>query len=210
MQSNGLYKIKEIFGPTIEGEGSLAGTMVNFIRFSGCNMWDGRPETRAKSKCPYCDTDFFGGDKLTLDDITARLKALKSTSQWVTISGGEPTLQLDYRLVAHLHMLGYSISIETNGTKQIELPINHITCSPKVPREKMYLKKCDDLKLLYPHPNKQITPESFETFNAKTFFLQPVWDDNYKSNLQACLDYIYKKDGFWKLSIQTHKYIGVQ
>lgn len=208
------YLIKEIFGPTIQGEGSMTGTMTHFIRFSGCNMWDGRPETREGSQCPYCDTDFHGGDRLSSKDIIFILNKL-GPAKWVTISGGEPLLQLDHELVTDLKREGYKIAIETNGTRECPFEIDHITCSPKVTLDKIKLKRCDDLKLLFPHPF--LTPDMFEDINengcgffAHKFYLQPVWDDSYDPNLFRTIQEIYRRKGKWSLSIQVHKYLSLR
>jgi organic radical activating enzyme len=178
-------------------------------------MWNGREEDRAMSGCPFCDTDFFGGDKMTADEIVASVLRLMPPPGLVTISGGEPALQLDLDLVRCLTLAGYSCAIETNGTVAIDPFLQsmiHVTCSPKVPIEQMKLKTCDDLKVLHPHPNKAITPESFANFPAKRRYIQPVNDihqindQNMKSSTQKAL----MMDGQWGLSVQLHKLVGVE
>jgi 7-carboxy-7-deazaguanine synthase len=209
------YLIKKIFGPTIQGEGSLAGTVTTFIRFGGCNMWDGRLATRGASKCPYCDTDFFGGDHLTVDEIVERVSKITRPDGWVTLSGGEPLLQLDFDLASALYDEGFSLAVETNGTRILDPRmlgvIEKIILSPKVPREEIALKFADDLKVLYPHPNPKITPEAFQDFPAENHYLQPVnWVDELDLvNVALTVDKLQTLDG-WKLSLQMHKAIGVE
>lgn len=214
------YSVKSIFGPTIQGEGSLAGAVTLFLRFAGCNMWDGRPETREASRCPFCDTDFFGGTKMTAEEIVTRLRALcdDRPGMWVTISGGEPLLQLDADLAKALAVSCFKIAIETNGTRRMpgELAtwVHYVTMSPKVPLEQIKLSGCDDLKVLYPHPNPAITPEAFENFPSRYAYLQSVNDVDTldDDNVQACLRKLYElqRTRPWRLSVQLHKVIGVE
>ena len=207
MQSNGkTYSIKSIFGPTIQGEGSMTGTPCHFIRFAGCNMWDGRPETKAESKCPYCDTDFFGGEKLTAEGILRQVNALGQVD-WITLSGGEPALQFDGALSRVLKGDGYRLAIETNGTHQICGMVDHVTMSPKVPYDKLKFHWADDLKLLFPHPT--LKPEDFVQIRATNFYLQPIEDDNLKENTRLAVEYCLMSKGRWKLSVQIHKLIGL-
>jgi len=109
------YMIKQIFGPTIQGEGSASGTVVCFVRFTGCNQWDGRPETKAASSCPFCDTDFRGGARMTAGEIVARVKLLSKNVVDVVLSGGEPALQADEALVSEFQLNGYTVHIEIIG-----------------------------------------------------------------------------------------------
>jgi len=205
------YAIKSIFGPTIQGEGSMAGTVVCFVRFAGCNRWSGLEKDRAKSVCSFCDTDFRGGEKLTKEEIVERL-ALISRSQYIVLSGGEPTLQIDEELLSHLMMAGFKLCMETNGSKDIgnlRSFFHHITMSPKQSMEDSKLKGCDDLKLLYPPPMHAVTMEKFSSFPSKNKFLQPVFGPEYEANVRATLCRLYG-DPDWKLSLQTHKIIGVE
>lgn len=213
------YAVKSIFGPTIQGEGSMTGRVTLFLRFAGCNMWDGRPETRASSKCPFCDTDFFGGEKLDAMAILDQLTALAPPPVWVTISGGEPLLQLDTSLARFLKGAGFRLAVETNGTVEpgdaLRNLLDQITCSPKVPREAIELTECDDLKVLYPHPNPSITPEAFADFPARARFLQPVNGINAVDNrsVAACLEKLYQLTNMaedWSLSLQLHKELGLE
>lgn len=210
------YTVKEIFGPTIQGEGSLTGEVTLFVRFAGCNMWNGKPEDREASRCPFCDTDFFGGDKMDAQQIVDRLNDLKPYDGcWVTLSGGEPLLQVDLGLLRLLKDAGFLVAIETNGTKALTAEmrdlINQVTCSPKVPANEVKLQDflVDDLKVLYPHPNPAITPESFMAFGSARY-LQPVndIDDINTENLTKCLNKLMTLPK-WKISIQSHKVMGV-
>lgn len=213
------YAVKAIFGPTIQGEGSLTGRETSFLRFAGCNVWDGRPETRAASACPYCDTDFVGGDKLTKSEIVAKLAELTPIGGMVTVSGGEPLLQLDYPLAESLSRL-WKVAVETNGTKPIGHDLRHllhVTCSPKVPPESMALRECNDLKVLWPHPDPRITPEAFDDFPATDRWLQPVnhGDTLDLANVASTLAKVYELNARdarprWGLSLQLHKVIGVE
>jgi 7-carboxy-7-deazaguanine synthase len=211
------YAIKEMFGPTIQGEATMAGLPVLFLRFSGCNMWDGRQETRADSQCPYCDTDFFGGELLTIDEIVSGLQKLRDGSgvEWVWVSGGEPMLQLNVPLAQALTNAGFKLGIETNGTVLIDRTmqqfLSHITVSPKVQWSRLQQRRGDTLKLLYPHPNPLIVPEAYDGFSALHRYLQPIDTGDEEANLvnlQAAIDKVQHMRG-WKLSLQTHKYMNV-
>jgi organic radical activating enzyme len=199
------YSIKEIFGPTIQGEGSQAGTVVQFIRFSGCNRWSGREEDRAESQCPFCDTDFYGGDLMTAHDI---LSKLNPNVEDVVISGGEPLLQLDQELVDTLK--DYRIHIETNGSKlpKFDLKsVHHITCSPKQPAWSTILPFCHDLKVLFPYQFQDNLDAYQKKVKHTGAFLQPLYDQG--PNLQATIEELYKMKNV-RLSLQTHKITGVK
>jgi organic radical activating enzyme len=174
-------------------------------------MWDGRPETRAASTCPFCDTDFLSHTMMTADGIVGELDTL-GRKGWVTISGGEPALQIDKNLIDALHNADYLVAIETNGTKQVNAMVDYLTLSPKLPRERTVVEDCDTLKLLYPHPNPLIRPEFFEGIKAQDRYLQPIDTGNAvdnQINVQRTIDKLYTLNG-WRLSLQTHKYIGVE
>jgi organic radical activating enzyme len=210
LQKPKRYRVKEIFGPTIQGEGTHTGLKVLFLRLSGCNKWSGRPEHKPKSICNYCDTDFVGGDMMEAGDIVRHLQRLGDTVDLV-ISGGEPALQIDKELLLALVGAGFRLHLETNGSKDIGELANffyHITMSPKQGREGTLLKRCDDLKLLFPYIDSEITIEKFISFEHRYAYLQPVWDDNYKFNLNSTIDKIMEMNN-WKLSLQTHKITGV-
>lgn len=214
-----LYAVKSIFGPTVQGEGSLAGAVTAFVRLAGCNVWDGREETRARSACPYCDTDFVGGDKLTSQELVSRVAALVEPGTWVTVSGGEPLLQLDAELAGALAGAGFRVAVETNGTRSLPLSVavhvSHVTMSPKVPPSEVRLTACDDVKVLTPHPDPRITPEAFDAFPARQRFVQPVngRDTVDRGSVEVALAKCYemaRRGRDWRLSLQVHKVIGVE
>lgn len=206
------YKVKEIFGPTIQGEGSKVGEVVLFLRFSGCNKWNGKAENKPSSICSFCDTDFVGGEFMTSEEILEKLNSLSSCRK-VVISGGEPTLQIDLDLLKALKGDGYEIHIETNGSRylpgQITELIDHITMSPKQRVEYTKLAYCHDLKILYPPIDKNITLENFDNFKADEKYLQPVMRIDYNKNLEKTLIKLYENPQ-WKLSLQVHKIIEVE
>jgi len=202
------YGVHKIFGPTIQGEGGMAGTVSHFVRLSGCNMWDGRPETREASHCPFCDTDFFSHRMLKASEIADELNEL-NRSEWVTVSGGEPLLQIDDEFVTTLHDNGYQVAIETNGTKPLDVVVDYVTMSPKRPEPETAIRRCDSLKLLWPHPDPRITPEAFDCIEAGAKYLQPIDSADYESNLRSAIEKLYDLRG-WRLSLQTHKLIEVE
>lgn len=209
------YTVKEIFGPTVQGEGGMTGVPCHFVRLAGCNMWDGRMETRAASLCPFCDTDFFKGDKMTAQDIVRKLRPL-GRMNWVTISGGEPALQLasHNELLPHLHAAGYLVAVETNGTinPATWAPlVQHLTLSPKLPPQDILVRWCQTLKVLWPHPNPEITPLAYDFVDAEQRFIQPITADDpsvTEANMQSAIAWLLKHPA-WRLSVQLHKLIGV-
>lgn len=210
-------RVKEIFGPTIEGEGSFSGEKAHFIRLSGCNIWDGRAETKAKSMCPYCDTDFVGGEEMTVNEIVDAVEDRGMSDQigLVNLTGGEPLLQDIAPLCKALTESGYMVNIETNGTKRPsdelrELDNVFFTCSPKVPEKAMKLPSVDIdcLKVLYPHPSGRIHPEDFDHYNTAKY-IQPIETDG-EFNFQECMDKLYELDRDWSLSVQIHKWMGAE
>lgn len=206
------YRVKAIFGPTLQGEGSHVGTPVKFLRMTGCNRWSGLPEDKPSAMCHFCDTDFRGGDVMTAPQVLQRLDALGDV-RTVVISGGEPTLQLDEELLATLKAGGYAIHLETNGSKALgDLAgfFSHVTCSPKQARSETRLERCDDLKLLWPPIDRQITPEAFQGFERKSSFLQPLWEPaGTRVNVDSAILKLMTL-GTWRLSLQMHKLLGVE
>jgi 7-carboxy-7-deazaguanine synthase len=204
------YRIKSIFGPTLQGEGTYAGTVVKFLRFSGCNKWSGRAEDKPSAVCRFCDTDFVGATRMTADEIVAELERLGGPRR-VVISGGEPTLQLDVGLMSTLTGAGYRCHLETNGSLPLGEALDffeHITMSPKQAFAETKLEICDDLKILHPPIGDGITPEGFEDFPYRRLFLQAVWDDQYEANLRSTISRVVELDA--RLSVQTHKIVGVE
>jgi 7-carboxy-7-deazaguanine synthase len=210
------YVVKRIFGPTLQGEGALAGTPCTFLRFGGCNMWDGREETRAASACPYCDTDFRGGERMSAKAIAEALLRIRGESRLVVVSGGEPLLQMDEHLASTLVNVGCRLVLETNGTQAMSLSLaryfEHVTMSPKVQRGEVRLRSCDELRVLWPHPNPRITPEAFASFPATHRFVSPI-NDVARLSPDAMASAVLKVqelgDG-WRLSLQLHKLLGVE
>lgn len=208
--SEKTYLVKLIFGPTLQGEATYSGTPVLFLRFSGCNMWSGKPDSKPQSICRFCDTDFYGGERKTAQQIHDELRALDPNAWRVVVSGGEPALQFDAALGKFLTEKGWELHIETNGSKEIDgiEYFKHVTVSPKVPASLIKTQHIDDLKILYPPISPSITPEDMFAVKAEHKWLQPVWDENYSANLKATIDYCLKNP-LWRLSMQTHKYAEV-
>ena len=210
------YSVKEIYY-TLQGEGAQTGRAAVFCRFSGCNLWSGREEDRAQAVCAFCDTDFVGtdgpgGGKFS----TAQALAEAVSSFWpspatgtrlVVCTGGEPLLQLDGALVDALHARGFLVAVETNGTQVPPKGLDWVCVSPKG-KEKLLLTQGDELKLVYPQPEVEAQPENFEALAFDHFFLQPLDGPDAKANTAACVKYC-KAHPKWRLSLQTHKFLGI-
>ena len=201
------YRIKELFW-SVQGEGANVGTPSIFVRFSGCNQWSGKETDRANglADCArWCDTDFHGGDSVRHAELLSKIGAWRDQAQLVIFTGGEPGLQLTGALLADVAALGLRCAVETNGT--VPLPVGDcwVTVSPKGGKHPLAVTSGDELKLVYPQLGVQ--PEEVEQLKFDHFFLQPR--DNALAHTHACLDYI-RKHPQWRLSVQTHKYIGVQ
>ena len=182
------YLIKKIFGPTFQGEGTHVGRKVLFVRFAGCNRWDGRAETKAASVCDFCDTNFRNGTRMTIRQIVEELiikNGRHVPSLPVVLSGGEPSLQIDEAFLIGLLDSFPELHIETNGSRPLVRPrrYKHITMSPKQSREKTKLQFCHDLKLLYPFISKEITLVEFASFPSREIYIQPIESDGYNSEL---------------------------
>lgn len=209
-----MYSIKEAFY-TLQGEGAHAGRPAIFCRFTGCNLWSGREEDRAKAVCHFCDTDFVGTDGQnggkfpTADALVAHLKAFwpktETTAPYLVCTGGEPALQLDQTLVDALHLEGFIIAIETNGTKSLPDGIDWICVSPKADA-KVVITYGNELKLVY--PQRLARPEQFITMQFEHFYLQPLDGQHADQSLKDCIQYCLEHPA-WKLSLQTHKIIGI-
>lgn len=205
------YKVKEIFGPTLQGEGTHAGSVVMFLRFSGCNKWSGKPEHKPNSICSFCDTDFVGGDSMSIEEIIASLKS-KSDCRTLVISGGEPTLQIDYALLSYLTNSGFELHLETNGSKslgQLHQFFKHITLSPKQTIDETDLEFANDLKLLYPPIADGMAIEDWKKFPCHNVFLQPVWGKDTQHNTNLTIDKVLENPSC-KLSLQLHKILNLQ
>ena len=208
------YSVKEIF-LTVQGEGGQAGRPAVFLRFSGCNLWNGLERDRATSVCTFCDTDFVGtngegGGKFStpeaLADAVAGLwRGGEGDPRLVVCTGGEPLLQLDEALIAALHARGFEIALETNGTLPAPSGVDWICVSPKADAEVVQTAG-QELKLVYPQPG--VDPARFEGLGFERFWLQPMDGPDREANTQAALAYCLTHPR-WRLSVQTHKYIGV-
>jgi 7-carboxy-7-deazaguanine synthase len=209
------YLVKEIFF-TLQGEGYNVGTPAVFCRFAGCNLWTGREEHRAIAICQFCDTDFVGTDGdgggkfKTADDLATAVAAAwagdTDAERLVVCTGGEPLLQLDGDAVDALHDHGFRIAVETNGTTAAPAGLDWVCVSPKAGAE-LVLTSGDELKLVYPQPGLQ--PEDVADLNFTHRFLQPMdgpaRSENTSRAVQYCLDHPR-----WRLSMQTHKYLGIR
>lgn len=209
-----MYAIKEIFH-TLQGEGFHAGRPAVFCRFSGCNLWSGREADRAGAACDFCDTDFVGTDganggkfpdaALLADTIAGLWPRDQQENRFVVFTGGEPLLQLDTPLLDAMHARGFECAVETNGTLEAPDGLDWITVSPKGTAP-VKLKRASELKLVYPQPTA--LPERFADFAATHFFLQPMDGPHAVDNTRAAVDYC-KAHPHWRLSLQTHKYLGI-
>lgn len=217
------YKIKKIFGPTIQGEGSHIGKKVLFIRFAGCNRWSGQAYHKPRSICSFCDTDFLGGREMTAEEILAELKRRNMghhPALPVVFSGGEPTLQVDERLIVVLDDFFKDRHIETNGSRKLVRARSwkHISMSPKQSRERTKLQFCHDLKILYPYVSEEVTLPHFLDYPCKNIYLQPMELEGYNSkisklNRDLTIDFIMKtviKGRSIGLSAQIHKLLEVE
>jgi 7-carboxy-7-deazaguanine synthase (Cx14CxxC type) len=207
------YAVKEIYY-TIQGEGAQTGRPAVFCRFAGCNLWSGREEDRANAVCQFCDTDFVGLDgpgggrfvaAEPLADAIARTWTGERTSQLVVCTGGEPLLQLDSPLIDALHQRAFAIAIETNGTVPVPPGIDWVCVSPKA-NAPMVVEAGDELKLVY--PQEGAAPERFAGLGFRHFFLQPMDGPDQKRNIDLAVEYCLRHPQ-WRLSLQTHKLIGM-
>ncbi len=210
------YAVKEIFY-TLQGEGANTGRPAVFCRFAGCNLWTGREEDRATATCSFCDTDFVGtegpdGGKFSTPAMLARAVADRWPA-WgspgaalVVCTGGEPLLQVDSPLVDALHEAGLEIAIETNGTRLPPPGVDWICVSPKAGSE-LVLRRGNELKLVYPQPGAE--PERFQNLAFEHFFLQPLDAPDSPNAIRAALEYCLAHPQ-WRLSLQTHKLLGIR
>ena len=207
------YRIKEIYF-TQQGEGSNTGRDFVFVRFSGCNLWSGKEKNRKSAICQFCDTDFYGTDGINGGVYSAKQLIEKIKSLWVSrdnniavvLTGGEPLLQLNDELVAALKQEQIYIAVETNGTLDAPDHIDWICMSPKANTE-IKLKKGNEIKVIF--PQESLDPEKFSLFDFSEFYLQPMDSNKYQENLNATITYC-QKNPKWKLSLQTHKILGIK
>lgn len=208
-----MYSVKEIYR-TLQGEGAQTGRPAVFCRFVGCNLWSGREEDRGTAACNFCDTDFVGTDgpgggkfkdAAALAAACARAWGEGSGERLTVLTGGEPMLQVDGALIDALHEEGFRIAIETNGTQAVPRAIDWICVSPKAGAP-LIQTSGDELKLVY--PQAALAPETFETLDFRHFFLQPMDGAERKLNTEAALAFCLAHPR-WKLSLQTHKLVGI-
>ena len=212
------YQVKEIIY-TLQGEGAQSGRAAVFCRFAGCNLWSGHEADRASAVCRFCDTDFVGvdgpngGEFASAGDLAAAVArhwapaepGLCTMKPLVVCTGGEPLLQLDAALIDAFHERGFEIAVETNGTLPAPPGLDWICVSPKAGAA-LRLVVGDELKLIYPQPAAE--PALFEHLDFRHFFLQPMDGPNVKVNTRLTVDYCLAHPR-WRISLQTHKIMGI-
>ena len=215
------YTVREIFY-TLQGEGANAGRPAVFCRFSGCNLWTGREADRHRAVCRFCDTDFVGtgpdGGRFPTaeslaDAVLARWPHVQSGRAaggrpLVVCTGGEPLLQLDEAAISAFHARGFEVAVETNGTQPAPPGIDHVCVSPKAGAP-LRLTSGHELKLVYPQREPEAQPERFESLDFAQFFLQPMDGPDAAENTRSALEYCLAHPR-WRLSIQTHKLLGIR
>ena len=208
------YAVKEIF-LTLQGEGAHAGRTAVFCRFSGCNLWSGREDDRADAVCKFCDTDFVGTDGTqggryaTADELADAVDQEwrgPPDHRYTVLTGGEPLLQVDAALIDALHARGFEIAVETNGTIAAPPGLDWVCVSPKAGAE-LVVREGDELKLVF--PQEENTPEDFADLAFERFSLQPMDGPDIAQTTQAAIDYCLQHPQ-WRLSVQTHKSLGIR
>jgi 7-carboxy-7-deazaguanine synthase (Cx14CxxC type) len=207
------YAVKEIF-LTLQGEGGQAGRAAVFCRFAGCNLWSGREQDRASAVCTFCDTDFVGMDGpgggrfATPEALAGAVEAAwtgGAEDRLVVLTGGEPLLQVDEPLIAALHARGFALALETNGTITAPPGVDWICVSPKADAAVVQATG-QELKLVYPQAG--VDPSRFEGLAFDRFLLQPMDGPEREANTRAAIAYCLAHPR-WRLSVQTHKYLGI-
>jgi 7-carboxy-7-deazaguanine synthase (Cx14CxxC type) len=210
------YTVKEIFY-TLQGEGANAGRPAVFCRFAGCNLWTGREADRATAICQFCDTDFIGTDGpgggkfATAEALAAAVRAEWPTETssaaraLVVCTGGEPLLQLDAAAIAALHAAGFEIAVETNGTQPVPPGIDWLCLSPKA-EAPLAVTAGDELKLVFPQQGAE--PERYRGLGFRHFFLQPMDGPDRAAHTAQAVAYCLAHPE-WRLSLQTHKLLGI-
>jgi 7-carboxy-7-deazaguanine synthase len=208
------YAVKEMF-LTLQGEGRQVGRRAVFLRFAGCNLWTGREQDRADAVCRFCDTDFVGMDGTDGGRYTdAAALAAKAGALWgadrsqayIVCTGGEPLLQLDDAAIAALHAEGFEVAVETNGTIAAPAGIDWICVSPKAGSD-VVQRSGDELKLVWPQPGSDVA--AMEGWDFRHFLVQPMDDARGQANVQAAIDFAMARPK-WRLSLQTHKQLGLR
>lgn len=211
------YSAREIYY-TLQGEGAQTGRPAVFLRFAGCNLWTGREKDRARAVCKFCDTEFVGTDGpgggkfRTAEELAAAVAShwhvvSERNTPYVVCMGGEPLLQLDDEAIEALHEHGFEVGVETNGTLPAPAGTDWICVSPKAGAAVVQTSG-DELKLVYPQQEREAQPERFEGLDFEHFFLQPLDDERRDGNTKATIEYCLEHPQ-WKLSLQTHKLIGI-
>ena len=210
------YAVKEIYY-TLQGEGAQVGRPAVFCRFAGCNLWSGREADRAEATCQFCDTDFVGTDGpgggkfATAADLAAAVAAAwpetgpSRARPYVVCTGGEPLLQLDSPLIDALHRSGFEVGVETNGTRSVPAGLDWVCVSPKAGAP-LVVHQGDELKLVYPQEGAE--PERFIGLGFSHFFLQPMDGPDRSRNTELAVRYCLEHPE-WRLSLQTHKILGL-
>ena len=212
------YAVKEIF-LTLQGEGAQAGRRAVFCRFAGCNLWSGREADRATAICRFCDTDFVGtngtgGGKFAnataLSVAIADCWGAESDRRYVVMTGGEPLLQLDADVIAALHAAGFEIAVETNGTLPVPDGVDWVCVSPKAGSETVQ-RRGDELKLVWPQADGAGAASDWaamQDWDFRHFLVQPMDGPDAETALAACIDFVQAHPK-WRLSLQTHKMLGL-
>lgn len=207
------YAVKECF-LTLQGEGVQSGSRAVFLRFAGCNLWSGREQDRATAQCHFCDTDFVGTDGegggkfADADSLAERALATwgaEEGARLVVITGGEPMLQLDPALIDALHDRGFRIAVESNGTLPAVEGIDWLCISPKAGTD-VVQRSGDELKLVW--PQEGVDPAEFESWNFANFLIQPMDCEAREQALDAAIRLVMDRPK-WRLSLQSHKLIGL-
>jgi len=208
------YAVKEIF-LTLQGEGAHAGRAAVFCRFAGCNLWSGHEADRHTAQCRFCDTDFVGidgtrgGRYANADDLAAAIEeewGSEKDRRWVVLTGGEPLLQVDQALIEALHERGFAVAVETNGTIDPPAGLDWLCVSPKAGAE-LRARAGQELKLVYPQSGA--APEDFAGLAFERFSLQPMDGPELSANMAKAVDYCLRHPQ-WRLSLQTHKTLGIR
>jgi 7-carboxy-7-deazaguanine synthase len=204
------YAVKELFY-SLQGEGMNTGRPAVFCRFAGCNLWSGREEDRAAAICRFCDTDFAGADAgkfAAADALASEIDALwpRDGGKFVVLTGGEPALQADDALVQALHARGFAVAVETNGTVALPAGLDWICVSPKAGTE-LKVQCGNELKLVWPQAG--VDPADYEALAFEHFLLQPMDGPRLQENMRASTAYCMAHPR-WRLSLQTHKVIGIR
>ncbi|AEI36943.1 MAG: 7-carboxy-7-deazaguanine synthase [Zymomonas mobilis subsp. pomaceae] len=220
---SGSYAVKESF-LTLQGEGAQAGRRAVFIRFSGCNLWNGLERDRMGAVCQFCDTDFVGlggdgGGRFTASQLATHAKNLwrqglcesaslpaPASRPFVVLTGGEPLLQVDTDLIQALKSHDFIIAVETNGTRPMIEGIDWVCMSPKAGAA-LALKKGNEIKLIWPQTDIDI--EALESLDFTHYLIQPMDNDEARQNLEEAVAFVMQRP-LWRLSLQTHKMIGLK